>query len=66
MDARKRTVLLSIASGGLSVAGLIFILISIFGHEDSQWPLIAGLFFVVLGSLFNVINTLLNKKEKDK
>jgi len=48
MDKKLIRILFLISSIGLAIAGLIFILISIFGNEKSEWILPAGLFCVVL------------------
>ena len=60
----KKTVnsLLLISSRGLAVAGLIFIIIAMFG-DNKTVCLPAGLFCVVLSNLFNIIRTITCKTE---
>lgn len=55
----KKTInnLLLISSGGLAVAGLIFIIISMF-EDNKTICLPTGLFCVVLSNLFNIIRTI--------
>lgn len=52
-----------IASMGLAVSALIFILISIFSDTQSEWILPAGLFCCALSNLFNLIRSMLSKNE---
>lgn len=54
-------ILLVIASLSLAIAGLIFVVISIFGENASSWILPAGLFCAILSNLFNIIRTTLLK-----
>lgn len=57
MDKKLIRILLSIASLCLSVAGLIFVGLSIFYKDTSAWSLPSGLACVVLASIFNIIRT---------
>ena len=47
--------LLIIASVGVAIAALIFILTSIFNKTEYEWALPAGLFCSILSGLFNII-----------
>ena len=59
MKGKKLTDRLSlIATAGLGVAGLIFVLLSIFDAPRSAWTLPVGLACVALGGLFNVARML--------
>lgn len=64
---RMKTVntLLIIGAVCSGIAGLGMILVSIFGGEEGNVSLNQGLFYVVLGSLFNIIRMQLNKKYKN-
>ena len=53
--ARKRHILIAVLVSVLGIAGIVLILISIFGKPDSSWPLIAGLACIVPGSLCNIL-----------
>ena len=53
--ARKRHILIAVLVSALGIAGIVLILISVFGSQDSRWPLIAGLACVALGSLYNIL-----------
>lgn len=55
--------LLIIASGGLFVASLIFILVEIFSDSTSDWLFYASMICVILGNIFNFVRTTLNKSE---
>lgn len=59
MNNKTWNVLLSIAGIGLGVAGLIFILLSVFTEKST---LIRGLLCVALGSVFGIIRMLWSKK----
>lgn len=63
MDKKTIQILFLISSIGLAIAGLIFILISIFDNEKSEWILPAGLFCVVLSNLFNIIRIIRYKNK---
>ena len=59
MNNKTLNTLLTIAQAGLGIAGLIFILLSIFAEKNTlTW----GLLFVALGALLSIIRTLWNKK----
>jgi len=60
MNQKALNTLLTIAGAGLGVAGLIFILLSIFAEKNT---LIWGLLCVALGALFSGILRLRNKKD---
>lgn len=62
MDKTWNTLFI-IASMGLAVSALIFILISIFSDTQSAWILPAGLFCCVLSNLFNLIRSMLSKNK---
>lgn len=55
MDSKKINILLFIASVGLAVSGIIFLLAVIFDEERSKWALAAALFCTALSNLFNII-----------
>ena len=54
------TTLLIIASAGLAIAGIIFLLVAIFDEDKDNWMLISALVCVILSNLFNVIRTQFN------
>ena len=56
--------LLAISSILLSLAGIIFLCINIFGEVEGNTYLIAALVCILLANLFNVINNLNNKEKK--
>ena len=59
MNQKTLNTLLAIAGAGLGMAGLIFILLSIFTDRDTlKW----GMLCVALGCIFNFIRILWNKK----
>lgn len=47
--------LLIISSCGLMIAGIIFLIISLFGKVQSNWPLASALGCIVLSNLFHII-----------
>lgn len=47
--------LLIIASVGLALAGIIFLVIAFTGSFDGTWPLAASLICIVLSNIFNII-----------
>ncbi|MBQ0038638.1 MAG: hypothetical protein KBS74_08225 [Clostridiales bacterium] len=59
---KKLEKLFDIATGGLFIAGLIFLAISIFSKSDDQTCLIIGLSCSLLGNLFNIVENNLKKK----
>ncbi len=59
MNQKMLNTLTAIAGAGLGVAGLIFILLSIFTEKDTlKW----GMLCVALGCIFNCVRILWNKK----
>jgi len=56
--------LLLIASGALAVAGLILLLVSIFGETKDNWALSVALGAILLSNLFNFIRMQQKRKEK--
>ncbi len=52
--------MLIIASAGLAIAGIIFLLVAIFDEDKDNWMLISALVCVILSNLFNVIRTQFN------
>ncbi len=59
---RKTKTLLVIISAILGVAAITLILLSIFGHFETNWVLNAGLACAALGCFINVFNITKNKK----
>ena len=55
MEKKTLNTLFMIASSILALAGLVFILISMFGDNEPSWVLSAGLLCVCVGNVFNVI-----------
>lgn len=64
MEKKNANTLLFIAGIGLTVAGIIFLLLAMFGERESNWVLAAALFCILLSNLFNIIRIQLNKKRK--
>lgn len=60
MDNMNTNTLLIIASIGLAVAGIIFLLVAIFDEDKNNWTLFSALGCVILSNLFNIIRTQLN------
>ncbi len=54
------TTLLIIASAGLAIAGIIFLLVGIFDEDKNNWMLISALVCILLSNLFNLIRTQFN------
>lgn len=61
MEKKIMNILFFISSIGLSISALIFIFISVFSNEKSEWILPVGLLCVVLSNLFNVFRCMLCK-----
>ena len=59
MNKKALNTLLSVAGGGLGLAGLILILLSVFAGSNT---LIWGMLCVALGTLCNIIRMFWNKK----
>lgn len=62
MDKKKANMLFFIASICLTVAGIIFLLVAMFGVNKSNWVLASALFCILLSNLFNIVRIRLNKK----
>lgn len=60
---KKINTLLIIATVGLFVASLIFILVEIFSDSTSDWLFHASMICVILGNIFNFVRTTLNKSK---
>ena len=54
------TTLLIIASAGLAIAGIIFLLVGIFDEDKNNWMLISALVCILLSNLFTLIRTQFN------
>lgn len=52
--------MLIIASAGLAIAGIIFLLVGIFDEDKNNWMLISALVCILLSNLFNLIRTQFN------
>lgn len=63
MDKKKISILLFIASLGLIVAGIIFLLMAMFGEDKRNWVIASALFCVLLSNLFQIVRFYLNKKK---
>lgn len=63
MDRKKISILLFIASLGFAVAGIIFLLMSMFGEDKRNWVIALALFCVLLLNLFQLVRFYLNKKK---
>lgn len=57
--------LLLISSGGLSIAGIIFLCISMFGYKNG-WSLCVAMVCVLLSVLFNVIRCSMEKRNGEE
>ena len=62
MDNKTICTILLIASAGLFVAGMIYLLLAIFYENESSWEFLTC---IVLANIFNLIRISLNKKKKD-
>lgn len=65
MSRKTLNILFIISSGGLALAGLLFVILSIFNKAESGWALPAGLFCVALSNLFNIIRAMAVRKEQE-
>ena len=63
---RKKTsnTLLTIASAAMAIAGLLLLMISIFGETKDYWTLINALADISLANLFNIIRIQRNRKDE--
>lgn len=61
MDPKTSNRLLTIASGALSIGGLILLLVSIFGETKDYWALNSALAAICLANLFNLIRIQRNR-----
>lgn len=64
MNDKTRNTLLTIAGGALAIAGLILLLISIFGETKDNWTLVNALADICLANLFNLIRIKRNRANK--
>lgn len=55
-----------IASLVLGLAGLVFILVSVFDADASNGMLITGMLCITAGNLFNVIRMQQNRKDQEE
>jgi len=53
MENKTTNTLLTIASVALAVAGLILLLVSIFGETKDNWALAMALSAIILANIFN-------------
>lgn len=65
MDKKRIAMLLLVSSGGLAVAGIIFLFISMFGYRNG-WSLCTAMVCVLLSNLFNIIRCQLHKRTKEE
>lgn len=65
MNEKQVKLLLLISSGGLSIAGIIFLCISMFGYKNG-WSLCTAMVCVMLAVLFNVIRCNMEKKNGEE
>ena len=61
MNKKTLNMVLMIVTAGLGIAGLVFVLISIFTEHHSLMP---GMLCIVLGNLCNLIRMQMKKKGK--
>lgn len=65
MDKKRIAMLLLVSSGGLAVAGIIFLVISMFGYRNG-WSLCTAMVCVLLSNLFNIIRCQLHKRTEEE
>lgn len=65
MDKNRIAMLLIISSGGLAVAGIIFLCISMFGYRNG-WSLCTAMVCVLLANLFNIVRCRIQKWGKEE
>jgi len=65
MDKKTINLLLCIASVCLSVAGLILLVVQIFGDSKNNYILCMAFGSIILANLFNLIRTQINKNNKE-
>lgn len=65
MDKKRIAMLLLISSGGLAVAGIIFLFISMFGYRNG-WSLCTAMVCVLLANLFNIVRCRLEKRTEEE
>lgn len=63
MDKKKLNLLFIIVSVLLTLSGIIFLPVSIFGEEKNNWYLASALFCILLSNLFNIIRVQFNKQK---
>lgn len=55
MEREKINTILAISSGLLSAAGLVLILVSIFGETKDNWALAMAFLAIILANIFNFV-----------
>lgn len=65
MNEKQVKLLLLISSGALSIAGIIFLCISMFGYKNG-WSLCTAMVCVMLAVLFNVIRCNMEKRNGEE
>lgn len=66
MEKKRIAMLLLLSSGGLTVAGIVFLCISMFGEIYNNWALCAALVCVLLSILFNIVLCRMQKRSKEE
>lgn len=66
MSKKTWNTLLTIASAAMAIAGLLLLMISIFGETKDYWTLINALADITLANLFNLIRLQRKRKEGQK
>ena len=65
MNKKPLDILFMAVSLVFAVAGIVFVLISMFGGNGTDWALPAGLLCVCLGNLFNLIRMVTNRNKPE-
>lgn len=60
MDKKRIAMLLLVSSFGLAAAGIIFLVISMFGYKNG-WSLCIAMVCVMLANLFNIVRCRIQK-----
>jgi len=63
MENKTTNTLLTIASVALAVAGLILLLVWIFGETKDNWALAMALSSIILANIFNLIRVKKTRKK---